>query len=68
MIDKVGGMLLFIDREEDLHADWVEAECDRRDVAYLRLCPQKFPQEILLSLNAHAQDVTGEILLPDRRV
>lgn len=68
MINQDNGMLLFIDREEDLHANWVEAECDRRGVPYLRLCPQKFPQEILLTLNAHVQDVTGDIQLPDRKV
>jgi hypothetical protein len=68
MNNRNNGTLLFIDREEDLHANWVEAECDRRGVAYLRLCPQKFPQEMLLTLHAHAQDVTGRIQLPDRQV
>ncbi len=61
-------MLLFLDREVDLHADWVEAECDRRGVPYVRLCTQKFPQEIQLALNLDDGHLGGRIQLPDREI
>lgn len=59
-------MLLFLDQEHDMHADWVEAECDRRGVPYLRLCTEKFPVETQLSINLHNGDLRGAIHLPQQ--
>lgn len=61
-------MLLFIDQAEDVHADWVEAECDRREVPYLRLCTETFPHETHLSVKIEDGEIGGLIRLPEREV
>lgn len=61
-------MLLFLTQAEDMHADWVEAECDRRAVPYLRLCTEEFPTTMHLSLHVEAGGIEGTIRLPEREV
>lgn len=61
-------MLLFLDQKNDLHADWVEAECRLRDQDFLRLCTEDFPQRIRLSLRYRGAELGGSLRLPDRQV
>jgi glutathione synthase/RimK-type ligase-like ATP-grasp enzyme len=61
-------MLLFLDQEFDLHADWMEAECQRRGVPYFRLCTEKFPQQVLLSVRPAGDRLTGRLIEGDREI
>jgi glutathione synthase/RimK-type ligase-like ATP-grasp enzyme len=61
-------MLLIISQAGDLHSDWVEAECDRRGVPYLRLCPRDFPQTLQLTLDLQGEALRGCFRLPGRQV
>jgi glutathione synthase/RimK-type ligase-like ATP-grasp enzyme len=54
-------MLLFLDQKDDMHADWVEAECDRRGVPYLRFCTETFPIETRLSVAISGGEAGGWI-------
>ena len=57
-------MLLFLDQAADSHADWVEAECDRRGVPYVRLCTEQFPYTLRLSVGIHQGELNGWMHLP----
>jgi glutathione synthase/RimK-type ligase-like ATP-grasp enzyme len=57
-------MLLFISRDDDLHTDHMEAECDRRGVPYLRLCTQDYPTEVQISLELNGATIEGSIRTP----
>jgi glutathione synthase/RimK-type ligase-like ATP-grasp enzyme len=61
-------MLLFLDQQQDMHADWVEAECDRRGVPYVRFCTETFPTEARLSIHIAEGNVGGLLRLPGREV
>jgi glutathione synthase/RimK-type ligase-like ATP-grasp enzyme len=61
-------MLLFLDQNEDVHADWVEAECDKRGVPYMRFCTETFPIETMLSVHIANGEVDGLIRSPGREV
>lgn len=61
-------MLLFLDQEFDLHADWVAAECRRRGVPYFRFCTERFPQQVLLSVRPAGDRLTGRLVEGDREI
>jgi glutathione synthase/RimK-type ligase-like ATP-grasp enzyme len=61
-------MLLFLDQSIDLHADWVEAECDRRGVPFVRFCTEDFPQRVRIVLCPMGGALRGRILFPKREV
>lgn len=50
-------MLLFLDQENDAHADHVEAECRRRGVPFFRFCTERFPRDVRVVL--HPDDVSS---------
>jgi glutathione synthase/RimK-type ligase-like ATP-grasp enzyme len=61
-------MLLFLDQTEDIHADWVEAECDLRGVPYVRFRTETFPIETQLSIHIDNGEIDGLIRMPERQV
>jgi glutathione synthase/RimK-type ligase-like ATP-grasp enzyme len=61
-------MLLFLSQEHDLHCDWIEAECRRRGVDYLRLCTERFPQDVRLVLEPARGDFPGRLLVGEREI
>lgn len=61
-------MLLFLDQQDDTHADWVEAECDRRAIPYVRFCTETFPMAAQLSVQITDGQVAGELRLGERAV
>lgn len=61
-------MLLFLSQEHDAHCDWVEAECERRGVEYLRLCTERFPQEIRLAIEPASAELRGRLVADGREV
>jgi glutathione synthase/RimK-type ligase-like ATP-grasp enzyme len=61
-------MLLFLDQEIDLHADRVEAECWRRGIACFRLCTERFPQHVALSVRPADDRLTGRIVAGDQEI
>ena len=61
-------MLLFLDQEHDTHADWVEAECEQRNVSYFRFCTERFPSEIQLSVKLNPGALSGYIHLPNDNI
>lgn len=58
-------MLLFLDQAADTHADWVEAECDRRGVPYVRFCTEQFPVDVQLSIKLNRGALSGRIIAPE---
>lgn len=61
-------MLLFLDQQHDAHADWVEAECDRRGVRYLRFCTETFPYATQLSVQIKNGEISGSIRTAQQEV
>lgn len=62
-------MLLFLtSREHQAVADWMAAECDRRQAPHLRLYTEEFPQEITLSIKPQDGRLQGFIQQADRQV
>ncbi|MEZ4735437.1 MAG: hypothetical protein R3E79_50735 [Caldilineaceae bacterium] len=61
-------MLLFLDQQDDAHADWVEAECDRRAIPYVRFCTETFPRAAQLSVHIAEGWAGGQLRLADRTV
>lgn len=61
-------MLLFLDQEHDLHAEWVEAECQRREVPYLRLCTERFPLRVQTSTWLEDGRMTGKICTEEQEI
>jgi glutathione synthase/RimK-type ligase-like ATP-grasp enzyme len=61
-------MLLFLDQQDDAHADWVEAECDRRGIPYVRFCTETFPLATQLSVHIAEGQVSGQLRLPTQVV
>lgn len=61
-------MLLFLDQQIDAHADWVEAECDRRGVPYLRFCTETFPSATHLSVQIKEGELSGRIRTAQQEV
>lgn len=61
-------MLILLTQENDMHSDWVEAECQRRGAEFLRFCTERFPQKILLSVEPTQPGLAGELRVEGRAI
>ncbi len=62
-------MLLFVTSETNqIVADWMATECDRRDVPYLRLYTERFLQDVLVTIQPADGRVRGSIQVREREV
>lgn len=64
-------MLLFLDQENDAHADHVEAECRRRGVPFFRFCTERFPRDVRIVLrpdDISGHGIAGRLLHPEGEI
>lgn len=51
--------LLFLSQDEELHTDWMEAECTRRGVPYFRLCPDHLDSSLSIAVEVNNDEFGG---------
>lgn len=57
-------MLLLITSKNEPHANWIEAECERRGKPCTRFYPEYFPTQVRLTIEPGAYPIEGFIELP----